>query len=48
VGLSACDDKLTLSLPMAWLRRHPLTRLDLTQESDYLSAIPLKLTVSTR
>ncbi len=39
---------LSLNLPGAWLRRHPLTRLDLNQEASYLSAIPLRLTLSVR
>lgn len=50
VGLAISEDRghVVLSLPTAWLRRHPLTRLDLKQEAGYLEAVPLKLTVSMR
>lgn len=48
VGLSVQDDRLTLSLPTAWLRRHPLTRLDLKQEAEYLTGVPMRLSVSER
>jgi len=48
VGMSAEDGELSLSLPAPWLRRHPLTRLDLRQEAGYLAAVPLQLSVSER
>jgi HPt (histidine-containing phosphotransfer) domain-containing protein len=48
VGLSVEGERLSLSLPSAWLRRHPLTRLDLKQEAAFLNAVPLHLSVSTR
>jgi len=50
VGISVDEnrDHITVSLPSAWLRRHPLTRLDLQQEAAYLAAIPLQLSVSAR
>jgi exopolyphosphatase/guanosine-5'-triphosphate,3'-diphosphate pyrophosphatase len=48
VGLIVAEGKLSLTLPSAWLRRHPLTRLDLRQEAEYLAAIPLQLSVSVR
>jgi exopolyphosphatase/guanosine-5'-triphosphate,3'-diphosphate pyrophosphatase len=41
-------EKVVLTLPQAWLRRHPLTRLDLRQEAEYLGAVPLQLSVGTR
>lgn len=41
-------DQLTLNLPSAWLRRHPLTRLDLKQEAAYLAAVPLQLRITPR
>ncbi|MFX3658064.1 MAG: exopolyphosphatase [bacterium] len=48
IGLSAEGERLTLSLPTPWIRRHPLTRLDLKQEAEFLTAIPMQLTISTR
>ncbi len=41
VGLEVNGQELILGLPVNWLRRHPLTRLDLEQEAGYLSAVPL-------
>ena len=38
--------ELRITFPRKWLAEHPLTKLDLEQESEYLSAIPLKLTVA--
>lgn len=37
--------EIRTTFPRRWLAEHPLTKLDLEQESEYLSAIPLKLTV---
>ncbi len=48
VGLSAIDGRLSLTLPLTWLRRHPLTRLDLEQEARYLTAVPLELAIDDR
>lgn len=48
LGLSANGDALSLALPPAWLRRHPLTRLDLEQEAEYLRPVPLELSIHPR
>ncbi|MFU8815312.1 MAG: exopolyphosphatase [Pseudomonadales bacterium] len=48
IGLMVEGDALHLTLPATWLRRHPLTRLDLQQEAELLSAIPLQLIISVR
>ena len=37
-----------LLFPAEWLAHHPLTKLDLAQEADYLSVAPLQLTVASR
>ena len=39
------DGEIKLVFPSQWLENHPLTRLDLEQEAEYLAAIPLRLTV---
>ncbi len=39
--------EIKLSFPRKWLAEHPLTKLDLEQESEYLAVIPMKLTVAT-
>ncbi|MEZ5462435.1 exopolyphosphatase [Dokdonella sp.] len=44
--LTARDGELTLDLPGTWLENHPLTRIDLEQERDYLKLIDIKLVVS--
>jgi exopolyphosphatase / guanosine-5'-triphosphate,3'-diphosphate pyrophosphatase len=46
LGLRAADNQITLELPPAWLDNHPLTRLDLEQERDYLKQIDIKLVVA--
>ncbi|MEZ5560825.1 MAG: exopolyphosphatase [Pseudomonadales bacterium] len=46
VGLRASGANLTLVLPGGWLRRHALTRLDLEQETAFLAAVPLSLSVT--
>jgi exopolyphosphatase/guanosine-5'-triphosphate,3'-diphosphate pyrophosphatase len=46
VGLRVDDTRMSLTLPAAWLRRHPLTQLNLKQEASYLAAIPLQLSIS--
>ena len=38
--------EIRITFPRKWLAEHPLTKLDLEQESEYLSVIPLKLTVT--
>jgi exopolyphosphatase/guanosine-5'-triphosphate,3'-diphosphate pyrophosphatase len=38
-------DRLALYFPQDWLDAHPLTRLDLEQEADYLTSMPFTLTV---
>jgi len=48
IGLTADGDALCVTLPGTWLRRHPLTRLDLKQESEMLAKVPLQLTISQR
>jgi exopolyphosphatase/guanosine-5'-triphosphate,3'-diphosphate pyrophosphatase len=51
VGLAVSPDnpeQVTLTLPSTWLRRHPLTRLNLQQEAAYLNGIPIQLTISAR
>jgi exopolyphosphatase / guanosine-5'-triphosphate,3'-diphosphate pyrophosphatase len=48
IGLTVDGDRLCLTLPAMWLRRHPLTRLELKQEAEMLASIPLNLTISTR
>lgn len=44
--LTASDNLMTLELPSAWLESHPLTRIDLEQERDYLKQIDIKLVVA--
>ncbi len=50
IGLEVGEDKdqITLNIPATWLKRHPLTKLDLQQEAAFLSTVPLKLNISTR
>lgn len=44
--LAASGNQLALELPRSWLERHPLTRVDLEQERDYLKHIDIKLQVA--
>jgi len=46
VALSVQDQQICLTLPESWLRRHPLTRLDLQQEAAYLNAAAIELKIS--
>jgi exopolyphosphatase/guanosine-5'-triphosphate,3'-diphosphate pyrophosphatase len=46
IRLNAEGNLLTLELPGSWLENHPLTRIDLEQERDYLKQIDIKLLVS--
>ncbi|MCZ6619152.1 MAG: exopolyphosphatase [Gammaproteobacteria bacterium] len=45
VAMSAEDHRVKLALPEAWLKKHPLTRLDLQQEAEYLAAVPLNVEI---
>jgi exopolyphosphatase/guanosine-5'-triphosphate,3'-diphosphate pyrophosphatase len=45
ITLQADDYRLKMSIAPEWLNAHPLTRLDLEQESDLLEAVPLRLEV---
>ncbi len=45
VAISVKNNKVKLTLPEAWLKKHPLTRLDLQQEAEYLAALPLKVEI---
>lgn len=46
IRLKASDDKLHLRLPGTWLNQHPLTRLDLEQETGFLAQTPVALEVT--
>ncbi|MBN8727325.1 MAG: Ppx/GppA family phosphatase [Xanthomonadales bacterium] len=41
--LQACDDRLLLRVPAAWLDQHPLTRADLETERERMRALDLEL-----
>ena len=43
---STGSGEIRVTFPRKWLAAHPLTELDLETESEYLSNIPLKLTVA--
>ena len=43
INLQADGERLKVSIPVEWLDAHPLTRLDLEQESEFLEAVPLRL-----
>ena len=45
IALNAEGNRLKMSIPPEWLNAHPLTRLDLEQESDFLEAVPLRLEI---
>lgn len=45
ISLKASDTSLILRLPKDWLNAHPLTRLDLEQESGFLEHVPLNLLI---
>jgi exopolyphosphatase/guanosine-5'-triphosphate,3'-diphosphate pyrophosphatase len=45
VSLTVEDTRIRLEFPDQWLKRHPLTRLDLEQEASYLKAIDHTLTI---
>ena len=46
IRLTANDNQLNMELPADWLDNHPLTRVDLERERDYLKQIDIKLIVS--
>jgi len=43
VAMAAENRHVNLMLPTDWLEGHPLTRLDIAQEADYLSSIGIEL-----
>ena len=47
VSLKVRGNQIKLEFPDDWLKRHPLTELDLEQEASYLKAIDHTLTVVT-
>ncbi len=47
IGIRAEQDKLTVMLPKAWLRQHPLTKEDLKTEAAFLSALSITLEVKS-
>jgi len=46
IKVSAGEDRLQLVFPSGWFAEHLLTELDLSQEADYLAAIPVKLSIT--
>ena len=40
------DKKLDATIPLKWLEAHPLTKLDLQQEHEFLSAAPIGLSIN--
>ncbi|MGE0624554.1 MAG: exopolyphosphatase [Pseudomonadales bacterium] len=46
VQLKVKEKKIHLEVPAGWLSHHPLTELDLAQESSYLKAVGYDLTTS--
>ena len=47
VGAMAAGDTLTLIIDPAWMDSHPLTRLDLVNEAEYLQTVGLTLTLQS-
>ena len=45
ITLQADGNRMKMSIPPEWLNAHPLTRLDLEQESNFLEAVPLRLEI---
>jgi exopolyphosphatase/guanosine-5'-triphosphate,3'-diphosphate pyrophosphatase len=43
IAIRAAGNEVVLGFPKSWLKNHPLTRLDLAQEADYLASISIKL-----
>ncbi len=48
VEVQAGEATLTCLFPPGWLDQHPLTRLDLDQEAEFLDLIPLTLSIIER
>jgi exopolyphosphatase / guanosine-5'-triphosphate,3'-diphosphate pyrophosphatase len=46
ISVRVQKNAICLRLPEDWLRRHPLTRLDLQQETAYLSVAPVELSIA--
>jgi exopolyphosphatase/guanosine-5'-triphosphate,3'-diphosphate pyrophosphatase len=46
VRATADGDRLRLAFPQGWLDAHPLTRVDLEQEADYLRAAGIELEIA--
>jgi exopolyphosphatase/guanosine-5'-triphosphate,3'-diphosphate pyrophosphatase len=46
IALRADANRLEVKIASDWLDAHPLTRLDLEQESEFLEAVPLKLSLA--
>jgi exopolyphosphatase/guanosine-5'-triphosphate,3'-diphosphate pyrophosphatase len=46
IRLKASGSTLQLRLPGEWLNQHPLTRLDLEQETGFLTQTPVALEVT--
>jgi len=46
IEAKASDGAIKLRFPERWLDKHPLTKLDLEQEADYLKAVPIQLELS--
>ncbi len=47
IEVKADQAGLALRFPDHWLDEHPLTKLDLAQEADYLKVVPLRLRLTT-
>ena len=47
VAAAAKSGQITLWLPKQWLEKHPLTKLDLKEEAEYLANSPISLKVKT-
>jgi exopolyphosphatase/guanosine-5'-triphosphate,3'-diphosphate pyrophosphatase len=45
IGVRAKGQTLAVSLPKAWLKNHPLTREDLSNEAAFIEALSIKLEV---
>ena len=45
-AVSVNNRKLDITIPSKWLEAHPLTKLDLQQEQEYLDTAPIGLSVN--
>ena len=43
ISLSVRENSIKLTLPKRWMAEHPLTALDIRQEAEFLSVIPIRL-----